>query len=92
MAQGVERIKLHGQWLPVKARIRQLDGLSGHADYVELGDWLKQSALPANTKVYLVHGEPDALEAMSDYLKQTTSYDVHIAAYRQVLHFNHNDS
>lgn len=90
MAQGVERIKLHGQWLPVKARIRQLDGLSGHADYVELGDWLKQSALPANTKVYLVHGEPDALEAMSDHLKQTTSYDVHVAAYRQVLHFNND--
>ncbi|MGQ4275712.1 MBL fold metallo-hydrolase RNA specificity domain-containing protein [Pseudidiomarina sp. E22-M8] len=87
MVQGVERIKLHGQWLPVKAKIRQLDGLSGHADYVELHQWLQQSALRDDTKVYLVHGEPDALEAMSDYLKQKTSYDVHIGAYRQVLHF-----
>ncbi|MEA3586860.1 MBL fold metallo-hydrolase [Pseudidiomarina sp. 1APP75-27a] len=87
MAQGVERIKIHGQWIPVKARIRQLDGLSGHADYVELEQWLAQSALSKDTKIYLVHGEPDALEALSDHLKQTTSYDMHIAAYRQVLHF-----
>ncbi|RUO62181.1 MBL fold metallo-hydrolase RNA specificity domain-containing protein [Pseudidiomarina insulisalsae] len=87
MLQGNERIKVHGEWLPVKARIRQLDGLSAHADYAQLGDWLKQSALPQQVKIYLVHGEPDALEAMSDYLKQTSSYDVHIAAYREVLHF-----
>ena len=88
MVQGMERIKLHGQWLPVKARVRVLDGLSGHADYVEIGDWLKQSALPADAKLFLVHGEPDALEAQADYLKQTTSYDVNVAGYRQVLHFD----
>lgn len=88
MVQGNERIKLHGEWLPVKAKIRQLEGLSGHADYVEIGNWLKQSSLPSNTKIFLVHGEPDALEAMSDYLKQSTSFDVHVAAYRQVLHFD----
>ena len=88
MVQGNERIKLHGEWLPVKAKIRQLEGLSGHADYVEIGNWLKQSSLPTNTKIFLVHGEPDALEAMSDYLKQSTSFDVHVAAYRQVLHFD----
>src|SRR5690606_18108953 len=87
MVQGVERIKVHGDWIPLKAKIRRLNGLSGHADYAEIGDWLKQSKLPADLKVYLVHGEPDALEAMSDYLSQTTSYDVHIADYMGVLHF-----
>ena len=86
MEQGVERIKVHGEWLPVKAKIRRLDGLSGHADYAEIGDWLVQSKLPHDLKVYLVHGEPDALEAMSDYLKQTTSYDINIADYMGVLH------
>ncbi|CAB0150182.1 Ribonuclease [Pseudidiomarina piscicola] len=87
MVQGVERIKVHGRWLPVKAKVRQLDGLSGHADYCELEQWLRDSALTDKTKIYLVHGEPDALEAMSDYLKQKTRYEVHIAGYRQVLHF-----
>ncbi|RWU11531.1 MBL fold metallo-hydrolase [Pseudidiomarina gelatinasegens] len=88
MEQGVEHIKVHGEWLPVKARIRRLDGLSGHADYKEIGDWLASSKLPPDLQVHLVHGEPDALEAMSDYLKQTTSYDVNIAAYMGVLHLD----
>src|SRR5690554_1132594 len=86
MEQGVERIKVHGEWLQIKARIRRLDGLSGHADYVEIGQWLADSKLPPNLQVHLVHGEPDALEAMSDYLKQTTSYDVNVASYMGVLH------
>lgn len=87
MEQGVERIKVHGEWLPVKARIRRLDGLSGHADYQEIGDWLHSSPLPPDLQVHLVHGEPDSLEAMSDFLKQTTSYDVNIADYMGVIHF-----
>ena len=85
MEQGVETIKVHGQWLPVKAKIRRLDGLSGHADYLELADWLATAKLSARTQIYLVHGEPDALEAMADYLKQTTNFDVNIGDYRGVL-------
>lgn len=85
MEQGVETIKVHGQWFPVKAKIRRLDGLSGHADYLELADWLAAAKLSARTQIYLVHGEPDALEAMADYLKQTTNFDVNIGDYRGVL-------
>ncbi|WP_369742381.1 MBL fold metallo-hydrolase RNA specificity domain-containing protein [Pseudidiomarina sp. PP-1MA] len=87
MVQGVERIKLHGEWLPVKARIRQLNGLSGHADYSEIGDWLKASKLPPQLQIFLVHGEPDSLEAMSDYLKQETPFDINVADYMGVQHF-----
>lgn len=86
LINGVERIKVHGEWLQVRAQIHQLEGLSGHADYQEIGDWLRQSELSANTKVVLVHGEPDALEAQSDYLKQNFPFEVEIAGHMQVLH------
>ncbi|RUO77830.1 MBL fold metallo-hydrolase RNA specificity domain-containing protein [Idiomarina seosinensis] len=86
MLQGVESIKLHGQWLPVKARVRQLDGLSAHADYSELSDWLKQSDLRAGTPIQLIHGEPDAMESFRDHLNQTTNFDVDIADYQGVYH------
>ena len=86
MLQGVESIKLHGQWLPVKARIRSLEGLSGHADYQEILDWLAQSELKPNTPIQLVHGELDALEAFRDCLMQRTSYDVEVADYQGVYH------
>lgn len=88
MLQGVESIKVHGQWLPVKARIRQLDGLSGHADYQELTDWLKQSQLRQDTPIQLVHGEPDALETFRDFLRQKTNFDVDIADYQAIYHLN----
>ncbi|PWW39427.1 metallo-beta-lactamase family protein [Idiomarina loihiensis] len=81
MLQGVESIKLHGQWLPVKARIRSLEGLSGHADYQEITDWLRHSELKPNTPIQLVHGEPEALETFRDHLMKNTSYNVEVADY-----------
>ncbi|MCX4186270.1 MBL fold metallo-hydrolase RNA specificity domain-containing protein [Methylophaga sp. OBS4] len=85
MLAGAETVKIHGDWIPVKARIEVIHGLSGHADYVEMQDWLRRSKLKKNTAIKLVHGEPDALEAMRDHLRQTTAYDVEIADYRSIL-------
>ncbi|RUO25738.1 MBL fold metallo-hydrolase [Aliidiomarina minuta] len=87
MVQGVERIKLHGEWLDVRAKVRNLDGLSGHADYKEIEQWLRASDLKAGTRIQLVHGEPDALEAMRDHLQQTTQFDVDIPDYMSILRF-----
>lgn len=86
MVGGAETIKIHGQWVPVKARIEILEGLSAHADYSELEQWLKQSALAAGTPIHLVHGEPEASETMRDYLNQKTEFEVEVAGYRSILH------
>jgi len=88
MQQGVSTIKVHGDWLPVKAQIRVLDGLSGHGDYKELHQWLMKSKLRPGTNIQLVHGEPDALEAQRDYLMQHTSFEVDIPAHMSILHLN----
>lgn len=85
MLGGCERLKLHGEWLEVRAKIRNLDGLSGHADYAEIHQWLQQSKLSAGTQIQLVHGEPDALEAMRDYLCQHTEFDVDIPDHMGIL-------
>lgn len=87
MIQGIERIKLHGEWLDVRAKVRNLDGLSGHADYKEIEEWLHASELKAGTRIQLVHGEPDALEAMRDHLQQTTQFEVDIPDYMSILRF-----
>jgi metallo-beta-lactamase family protein len=85
MIQGESSIKIHGQWLPIRANIEVMHGLSGHADYVDIEQWLQQSTLDKNTAIQLVHGDPEALEAMSDYLKQQTNYQVEIASYKKIL-------
>jgi len=85
MLNGVESIKIHGRWIPVKANVASINSLSGHGDYDDIIRWLKQSSLRKNTDIYLVHGDPDALEGMRDQLKQQTSFKTEIATYHQIL-------
>lgn len=85
MMAGAEAVKIHGSWIPIKARIEMLDGLSAHADYVELEQWLKASDLRPGTAIQLVHGEPEASETLRDYLRQRTKFEVDIAGYHTIL-------
>lgn len=85
LVDAAETVKIHGKWIPVKASVEVIDGLSGHADYLEISDWLKNSQLQRDTKIMLVHGEPKALESMRDHLGRTTQYTVETASYRSVI-------
>ena len=56
-------VKIHGKYYPVRARVVEISGLSAHADQSELIQWLKHfKHLPE--KVFLVHGESSAQEAL----------------------------
>ena len=85
MLDGTEDVKIHGQWIRVKAKVEVLDGLSGHADYMDIANWLKQSSLRSNMPIQLVHGDPSALEGMRDHLRKTTSFEVEIATYKSSI-------
>ncbi len=63
LQNGAHEIKMHGKFYPVKAAVAEIPGLSAHADQAELIHWLKQfKHLPE--KIFLVHGEPSAQEAL----------------------------
>ncbi|WP_322002975.1 MBL fold metallo-hydrolase [Marinobacter alexandrii] len=85
MVEGAETVKIHGEWIPVKARIEVLDGLSGHADFAEMEQWLAQSDLAPGTPINLIHGDPEALEAMRDHLRHHTRFEVDVASYQSIL-------
>jgi metallo-beta-lactamase family protein len=85
MVGGADSVKIHGKWIPIKARIENIHGLSCHADYVEIKQWLERSNLRKNTAINLVHGEPESLDAMRDHLRCTTRYRVEIASYQSIL-------
>lgn len=56
IVEGAEKVTLFGEEVAVKAKIRQLAGISGHADEQGLIDWL--AAFDEKpTQVYVVHGE-----------------------------------
>lgn len=81
LMKGEEAVKIHGQYIPVRARVEMLDGLSGHADYVEIREWLKGSKLRPRTRIQLIHGEPDAADALRIHLQENTDFDVAVAEY-----------
>ena len=60
---GANEVKIHGEYVPVRASVSHLAGFSAHADSNELIDWMrKMRRVPAMT--YVVHGEPDASDAL----------------------------
>jgi metallo-beta-lactamase family protein len=85
MLEGAESVKIHGEWIPVRASVEVLSGLSGHGDYLELTRWLQQSDLSKKTRIQLVHGNPDALEGLRVHLQENTAYEVKVAGYLDIL-------
>lgn len=69
LVDGVEELKMHGQYVRVRARVSQLQGLSAHADYAELITWLKASGV-APKRVFVTHGEPAASDALRRRLQE----------------------
>jgi metallo-beta-lactamase family protein len=60
---GAPAVKIHGQYVPVRARVSALQGISGHADANQLLDWLRALRKPPN-QTFVVHGEPAAADAL----------------------------
>ena len=77
LLEGAHEIKLFGKYYPVKAEIEHLESLSAHADQSEMIYWLKGiKNIPE--KVFLVHGEPTALDAFRSKITDEFSWHVHI--------------
>ena len=66
LVDGAKKIKLFGDEYVVNARIETLGGFSAHAGQTELVDWI--SSFTSQPRVALVHGEPEALDALSQRL------------------------
>jgi metallo-beta-lactamase family protein len=56
LVEGEKEVKIHGSWIPVKAHVSQVSGLSAHADADELVLWLSRRRRDPE-RVYLIHGE-----------------------------------
>ena len=68
IAEGVERIQIMDQWLDLNAAVYVLDGFSGHADKNDLAWWFEQTGGKIG-KAFLVHGEPESLDALAPVLQ-----------------------
>ena len=62
LLDGVHEIRFFGKYYPVKATIKNIESLSAHADQQDLINWMRGIKNIPET-VYLIHGEPSALDA-----------------------------
>lgn len=77
LLEGAHEIKLFGKYIPVKAKVKHLESLSAHADQKELLQWM-QSIKNIPEKVFLVHGEPTALQTFRVKIKDTLGWHVEV--------------
>jgi metallo-beta-lactamase family protein len=85
---GAETVRIHGQQIPVRARVVKVDGFSAHADKDELLQWI--SAFKGNPprKVFITHGEEEASKAFAVVVEQKLGFNTErpSCGERYVLH------
>ncbi|HEY9515900.1 MAG TPA: MBL fold metallo-hydrolase [Gemmatimonadaceae bacterium] len=64
-------LKIFGDEVPLRAQVEIINGYSAHADRTELQRWLDavKGTSPSLDRVFLVHGEPDAQDALAGQLE-----------------------
>ena len=86
LIEGEERIRIHGQWIPVKAHVSRVSGLSAHADAGELMIWLDRRQREPE-RVVLIHGEYEAQQALAERLQEELGWDPSIPDLGETLSF-----
>lgn len=67
IVEGVREVKIHGDWIDIRAEVADLTALSAHADSTELLRWLRGfKSTPKNT--FVVHGEPGSSASLRDQI------------------------
>ncbi len=82
--QGAREVKIHGQWIPVRAEVDDLSMLSAHADADELMRWLA-GFRRAPSRVFIVHGESEASEALRVRIDRELGWDALVPRQDQVF-------
>jgi metallo-beta-lactamase family protein len=65
LQNGAATLRMHGEDVPVKARVASIAGFSAHADEAEIERWLASFPSPP-ARTFLVHGEGPALAAAKE--------------------------
>lgn len=69
LVDKVQKVRLFGEEVPVRASVHTIGGLSAHADQAGLLDWLKGFERPPKT-VFVVHGEPESSSVLAQSIRE----------------------
>lgn len=70
LLDGVETIKMRGEEIPVRAKIRAIGGYSAHADQPHIAQWLSTFDTTQLRGIFITHGEEGQSQALSAHIAQ----------------------
>ncbi|MGD8537525.1 MAG: MBL fold metallo-hydrolase [Candidatus Aminicenantes bacterium] len=77
---GRPEVRIHGQMYPVKAKIRQIQGFSAHADRNALLKWVG-SFKSSPKRLFITHGEKRAAFSLAEGIKVKFDWPVSVPEY-----------
>ena len=84
LVDGAASVKIHGQVVPVYARVEQIGSMSAHADSSEILRWLGGFTRAPQT-TFLVHGELEAMQALDASIHAKLGWATRLPALREVV-------
>ncbi len=72
--EGAKVVKIYGEQIPVRCKIREINAYSAHADQVQLLDWLKPMRMSLK-KVFVVQGEEGSSEVLAGKIRDNYAVD-----------------
>jgi metallo-beta-lactamase family protein len=79
---GIPTVRIHGEDVPIKARVENISGFSAHADYNEILAWLMGFNRPPK-QTFIVHGEPDASSSLAEKITARLGWNVIIPKFQE---------
>jgi metallo-beta-lactamase family protein len=84
LKDGAREIKIHGEMVPVRARVRLIETFSRHADSSEIMRWLRGFRVPPK-RTFVVHGEPESSAVLAENIRKELGWKVSVPNYRDVV-------
>lgn len=75
-------LKIHGEYVPVRAKVESISSLSAHADYRETLTWLSAMTTPPE-RTFVTHGEPAAADALRRRIEEELHWRCEVPTYLQ---------
>jgi metallo-beta-lactamase family protein len=80
--EGVDPVRIFGDWYPVRAEIETIEGFSAHADRQELLQWFEALGGPPG-RTFVVHGEETAALEFASALRRRYGAEVEVPEQHQ---------
>jgi metallo-beta-lactamase family protein len=84
MLGGVDSIKIHGEYVPLRAQVVQIENLSAHADGDEIMGWLSHFRTPPR-RTFITHGEADAADTLRRRIEENLKWNCSVPDYLETI-------